>query len=91
MTASIPAATPATTASPSEQWLTEQELEQARLFLQQTRSAVIGATPALTVTSSILGSPVYMAPEQLRDARTVDARADIWAIGVGRGPAPAGL
>jgi serine/threonine-protein kinase len=40
------------------------------------------ATPALTATSSILGSPAYMAPEQLRDARTVDARADIWAIGV---------
>jgi eukaryotic-like serine/threonine-protein kinase len=37
---------------------------------------------ALTATSSILGSPAYMAPEQLRDARTVDARADIWAIGV---------
>jgi serine/threonine-protein kinase len=40
------------------------------------------ATPALTATSSILGSPAYMAPEQLRDARTVDARADIWAMGV---------
>ncbi len=38
--------------------------------------------PAMTVTSSILGSPVYMAPEQLRSAKSVDARADIWALGV---------
>jgi serine/threonine-protein kinase len=38
--------------------------------------------PALTTTTGMLGSPAYMAPEQLRDARTVDARADIWAIGI---------
>lgn len=34
--------------SVSEQWLTQQELEQARLFLQQTRNAVIGATKGLS-------------------------------------------
>jgi serine/threonine-protein kinase len=44
------------------------------------RASPVG--PALTVTTTILGSPAYMAPEQLRDARTVDARADIWAMGV---------
>jgi eukaryotic-like serine/threonine-protein kinase len=36
----------------------------------------------LTALGSMLGSPVYMAPEQIRDASTVDARADIWSIGV---------
>jgi serine/threonine-protein kinase len=30
----------------------------------------------------MLGSPRYMAPEQLRSARDVDARADLWALGV---------
>ncbi len=30
----------------------------------------------------ILGSPAYMSPEQSRDARSVDARADIWSMGV---------
>jgi serine/threonine-protein kinase len=37
-----------------------------------------------TSTSSqvLLGSPVYMAPEQARSAKSVDQRADIWAIGV---------
>jgi serine/threonine-protein kinase len=44
--------------------------------------AVTGATPTLTATSSILGSPVYMAPEQLRNAKTVDSRADVWSVGV---------
>ena len=40
-------------------------------------------TPAasLTHTSWMLGSPVYMSPEQLRSARDVDCRADIWALG----------
>ena len=30
----------------------------------------------------VLGSPVYMSPEQLRNATNIDARADIWSIGV---------
>ena len=29
-----------------------------------------------------LGSPIYMPPEQLRNPRDVDPRADIWALGV---------
>ena len=37
---------------------------------------------ALTSTQSMLGSPLYMSPEQLRSTKTVDARADIWALGV---------
>jgi serine/threonine-protein kinase len=44
-----------------------------------TRSTSAGYS---TATSAILGSPFYMAPEQARSAKTVDARADIWAIGV---------
>jgi serine/threonine protein kinase len=29
-----------------------------------------------------MGSPGYMSPEQLRSARDVDARADLWSLGV---------
>jgi hypothetical protein len=35
----------------------------------------------LTSTAAILGSPGYMSPEQLRSAKDVDARSDIWALG----------
>ena len=34
-----------------------------------------------TEFDTILGSPRYMAPEQLLSAATVDTRADIWSLG----------
>jgi serine/threonine-protein kinase len=36
----------------------------------------------LTHTRSMLGSPLYMSPEQIRDPRSVDGRADVWSLGV---------
>ncbi len=36
----------------------------------------------MTRMGVILGSAAYMAPEQARDAGSVDARADIWSLGV---------
>jgi serine/threonine-protein kinase len=42
-----------------------------------------GAAPmALTKTTALMGSPLYMSPEQMRSSRDVDARADIWSLGV---------
>jgi len=41
-----------------------------------------GESPALTKTMSVMGSPSYMSPEQMRAARDVDARTDIWSLGV---------
>jgi serine/threonine-protein kinase len=35
----------------------------------------------LTKTASLIGSPLYMSPEQLDAATDVDARVDIWALG----------
>jgi serine/threonine protein kinase len=32
-------------------------------------------------TTSIMGSPGYMAPEQMKSTRDVDARADVWSLG----------
>jgi serine/threonine protein kinase len=39
-------------------------------------------TSDLTNTQSVIGTPAYMAPEQMRSSRAVDARSDIWSIGV---------
>lgn len=36
----------------------------------------------MTRTSSMLGSPRFMSPEQMRDPRAVDGRTDIWSLGV---------
>jgi serine/threonine-protein kinase len=41
-----------------------------------------GGVGALTRTRAMLGSPLYMAPEQMRSSRDVDARVDVWALGV---------
>ena len=37
---------------------------------------------AMTKTSSLMGSPFYMSPEQMRSSKDVDAQADIWALGI---------
>jgi serine/threonine protein kinase len=36
----------------------------------------------MTKTDVMMGSPVYMAPEQMISARDVDVRADVWSLGV---------
>ncbi len=35
----------------------------------------------LTTTGGILGSPLYMSPEQVHSSRDVDHRADLWSVG----------
>ncbi|HLV65830.1 MAG TPA: serine/threonine-protein kinase, partial [Polyangiaceae bacterium] len=46
-----------------------------------TATGSSGADFAMTRTQAIMGSPLYMSPEQMSSSRNVDARSDIWAIG----------
>jgi len=36
----------------------------------------------VTKTHAVLGSPHYMSPEQMESSRDVDARSDIWSLGI---------
>jgi len=47
-----------------------------------TGMAGSGPDAAMTSTQSMMGSPLYMSPEQMMSARNVDTRTDIWALGV---------
>jgi serine/threonine-protein kinase len=44
----------------------------------------ISKTREMTTTKAgdVLGSPAYMSPEQMQSSKDVDARADIWSLGV---------
>jgi serine/threonine-protein kinase len=41
-----------------------------------------GGESSATKTSALMGSPLYMSPEQMQSSKNVDARGDIWALGV---------
>jgi hypothetical protein len=71
------------------------DIKPANLFLSETAggpqikvldfgiSKQLDANDAdLTNTSSTVGTPRYMAPEQMRSSRAADARADIWSLGI---------
>ncbi|MCC6647127.1 MAG: protein kinase [Polyangiaceae bacterium] len=41
-----------------------------------------GGADVVTATNTTMGSPRYMSPEQVRSARRVDQRSDLWSLGV---------
>lgn len=70
---------------PSNLWLTAREDGTPLLKVLDFGISKLldqNADAKLTETTSVFGSPMYMSPEQIRSAKRVDARADIWALGV---------
>jgi serine/threonine-protein kinase len=45
-------------------------------------AAGAGSSLSMTGTATVMGTPLYMSPEQMESSRGVDARADVWALGV---------
>lgn len=78
--------------------IVHRDLKPANLFLTQRRdgsplvkvldfgiSKALQDTltsPSVTSTSAVMGSPLYMSPEQVRSTKNVDARSDVWALGI---------
>ena len=76
--------------------IVHRDLKPANLFLTQRKDgsplvkvldfgiskAEGGSQTQLTSTSMLMGSPRYMSPEQMVSAKDVDARTDVWALGV---------
>jgi hypothetical protein len=46
------------------------------------RTGLGASGPTMTRTSAVMGSPLYMSPEQMRSAKDADVRSDVWALGV---------
>jgi eukaryotic-like serine/threonine-protein kinase len=76
--------------------IVHRDLKPSNLFLaqQRDRRAIIKVldfgiskleepnSAPLTRTATMMGSPHYMSPEQLSSSKDVDARSDIWSLGV---------
>ena len=73
------------------------DLKPGNIFLASTEEGIVakvldfgiaklkseeGKLRSLTETGRALGTPHYMSPEQISDAKEVDHRSDIWAIAV---------
>lgn len=72
----------AKTAIPGERIVKVLDFGIAKLVPEPGESGQSGEVTSLTETGSMLGSPLYMAPEQARGHKNIDHRADIWSLGV---------
>ncbi|MDB4977623.1 MAG: hypothetical protein JWN48_5964 [Myxococcaceae bacterium] len=64
---------------PSNLWLVDGKISQVKVL--DFGVARLAATSSVTHAGSVVGTPGYMAPEQVRGGDDVDARADVFSLG----------
>ncbi|HEY2366938.1 MAG TPA: serine/threonine-protein kinase, partial [Polyangiaceae bacterium] len=74
--------------------IVHRDIKPANIFIANERQKVVKVLDfgiskvdspteiSATSTQTMLGTPLYMSPEQVRSARDVDGRTDIWSLGV---------
>jgi len=67
---------------PANLFLTRDGAQRIVKVLDFGVSKVLGATTKLTAAGAVMGTVLYMAPEQVKALPDVDTRADVWALGI---------
>ena len=78
-----------------EQGIVHRDIKPANIFLLDVDGEVFvkvldfgiakyrrSADMAMTETGAVMGTPYFMSPEQIVDAKEIDHRCDLWALGV---------
>jgi serine/threonine-protein kinase len=67
---------------PSNLFLNAGELKVIDFGISKRAPAHFGEAAGQTTDGTLLGSPAFMSPEQIRSSSDVDGRTDIWSLGV---------
>lgn len=74
--------------------IVHRDLKPANVFLAKRADATftvkvldfgiskLPSSEGMTSTTAVIGTPIYMSPEQVASSRDVDHRSDIWSLGV---------
>jgi serine/threonine-protein kinase len=74
--------------------IVHRDIKPANIFLTEQDGALLvkvldfgvakhrAALAAMTTCGAVMGTPLFMSPEQLRDAGSVDGQADLWSLAI---------
>jgi eukaryotic-like serine/threonine-protein kinase len=77
-------------AAAHRQGVVHRDLKPGNIFVANGRAVIVDfgfaklisdpSTPNLSITGEVVGTPAYMAPEQIKSGRAIDGRIDLYAI-----------
>jgi hypothetical protein len=67
---------------PSNIFLVRNGDEEMAKVLGIAKRSAHASLPGSTTADTLLGTPQYMSPEQIQDSEVIDARTDLWSLGV---------